>query len=83
MNVKKIFSVVVVFFSGVVAAFITNILRNRGTTSEDRTRVEQLRGTKERLARDSERLGQSCDEIRQTLNDIRTKQKVLDDKLQH
>lgn len=81
--VKKAFSVIVVFFSGVIAALITNILRHRGTTSEDRTTVEQLRGSSERLERDSERVGQSCNEIRQTLDDIRTKQKVSDNKLQH
>ena len=84
MNVvKKIFSVIAVFFSGVVAAFITNILRDRRTASEDRTAVEQLRGSSERLGRDSETVGKSCDEIRQTIADIRTKQKVPDDKLQH
>lgn len=79
--VKKIFGIFVVFFSGVITALIANILRNRRTASEDRTTVEQLRGSSKRLADDAERVGKSCDEIRQVIEDIRTKQKVSDNKL--
>lgn len=83
MNVKKILGIIAVFFSGIITALITNILRNRRTASEDRATVEQLRGSSKRLADDAERVGKSCDEIRQVIEDIRTKQKVSDNKLQH
>lgn len=74
--VKKIFGIIVVFFSGVIATIIANILRDRRSTDRMGTIPRRTRECKEQLERDSETVRDVGERQRYLIREIRNQQKL-------